>query len=150
MKKIILIAVLLFFKIIYSQEIGKTITVGGKVVEKKTAAALGLATITFINSLDGKSTAGSITDGKGNFSLKIAPGKYNIKAEFIGLESNTIENFDLQNDQILPTFLLDEIPTEVETVEIQAEKTTIEHKLDKRSLMWGVIWLQKAEMQLIF
>lgn len=132
MKKIIFITVLLFFKIIYSQEIGKTITVGGKVVEKKTAAALGLATITFINSLDGKSTAGSITDGKGNFSLKIAPGKYNIKAEFIGLESNTIENFDLQNDQILPTFLLDEIPTEVETVEIQAEKTTIEHKLDKK------------------
>lgn len=132
MQKIILIAVLLSFSAIYSQEIGKTITVSGKVIEKKTAAELEFATVTFINSLDGKSTAGSITDNKGNFSLKITPGKYTVKAEFIGLESSTIENFDLQNDQTLPTFLLDEIPTQLETVEIQAEKTTIEHKLDKK------------------
>lgn len=133
MQKIILfIAVLLSFTAIYSQEIGKTITVSGKVIEKKTAAELEFATVTFINSLDGKSTAGSITDSKGNFSLKITPGKYTIKAEFIGLESSTVENFDLQNDQVLPTFSLDEIPTQLETVEIQTEKTTIEHKLDKK------------------
>ncbi|MCY1495971.1 catecholate siderophore receptor CirA [compost metagenome] len=132
MKKIVFIAILLSFTTIYSQEIQKSITVSGKVIEKKTEAELEFATVTFINSLDGKSIAGSITDNKGNFSLKITPGKYNIKAEFIGLESSTIENFDLQNDQALQTFLLDEIPTQLETVEIQTEKTTIEHKLDKK------------------
>lgn len=48
------------------------------------------------------------------------------------MESSIIENIDLQADQVLPTFLLDEIPTQLETVEIQTEKTTIEHKLDKK------------------
>jgi outer membrane receptor protein involved in Fe transport len=132
MKKIVFIAILLSFTAIYSQEAQKTITVSGKVIEKKNAAVLEFATVTFINSTGGELVAGSITDDKGNFSLKIVPGKYHIKAEFIGLESSIIENVDLQTDQVLPTFLLDEIPTQLETVEIQAEKTTIEHKLDKK------------------
>jgi outer membrane receptor protein involved in Fe transport len=132
MKKIVFIAILLSFTALYSQEIQKAITVSGKVIEKKTAAALEFATVTFTNSPDGELIAGSITDDKGNFSLKIVPGKYHIKAEFIGLESSIIENIDLQADQVLPTFLLDEIPTQLETVEIQTEKTTIEHKLDKK------------------
>lgn len=132
MKKIVFITILLSFATIYSQEIQKSITVSGKVIEKKTATAIEFATITLINSSDGKVIVETITDGKGTYSLKITPGKYNIKAEFIGLESNTIENFDLQNDQVLQTFLLDEIPTQLETIEIQTEKTTIEHKLDKK------------------
>lgn len=104
MKKIVFIAILLSFTALYSQEIQKTITVSGKVIEKKTAVALEFATVTFTNSPGGESVAGSITDGKGNFSLKIVPGKYHIKAEFIGLESSIIENIDLQADQVLPTF----------------------------------------------
>ncbi|TPD73345.1 TonB-dependent receptor domain-containing protein [Flavobacterium microcysteis] len=132
MKKIFFIGILLSFTAIYSQEKQKTITISGKVIEKKTATALEFATITLINSLDGQSTAGTITDSKGNFSFKATTGKYTIKAEFIGLESSTLENFDLQNDQVLPTFMLEEAATQLETIEIQAEKTTIEHKLDKK------------------
>ena len=132
MKKIVFIAIFLSFTTIYSQEIQKSITVSGKVIEKKTATAIEFATITLINSSDGKVIVETITDGKGTYSLKITPGKYNIKAEFIGLESSTLENFDLQNDQVLPPFLLEEMPTQLETIEIQTEKTTIEHKLDKK------------------
>ncbi|MBA9075171.1 outer membrane receptor protein involved in Fe transport [Flavobacterium gossypii] len=132
MKKIVFIAIFLSFTTIYSQEIQKSITVSGKVIEKKTATAIEFATITLINSSDGKVIVETITDGKGTYSLKITPGKYNIKAEFIGLESSTLENFDLQNNQVLPPFLLEEMPTQLETIEIQTEKTTIEHKLDKK------------------
>jgi len=132
MKKIVFIAIFLSFTTIYSQEIQKSITVSGKVIEKKTATAIEFATITLINSSDGKVIVETITDGKGTYSLKITPGKYNIKAEFIGLESSTLENFDLQNSQVLPPFLLEEMPTQLETIEIQTEKTTIEHKLDKK------------------
>lgn len=132
MKKIVFITILLSFATIYSQEIQKSITVSGKVIEKKTASAIEFATITLINSSDGKVIVETITDGKGTYSLKITPGKYNIKAEFIGLESSTLENFDLQNNQVLPPFLLEEMPTQLETIEIQTEKTTIEHKLDKK------------------
>lgn len=132
MKKIVFITILLSFATIYSQEIQKSITVSGKVIEKKTATAIEFATITLINSSDGKVIVETITDGKGTYSLKITPGKYNIKAEFIGLESSTLENFDLQNNQVLPPFLLEETPTQLETIEIQTEKTTIEHKLDKK------------------
>lgn len=130
MKKIFSLLLFLSFTV-YSQT-QKTITVSGKAIEKKTAIALEFVTITFTNLSNDKLTTGTTTDSSGNFSLKIIPGRYTIKAEFIGSESSTIENIDLQNDQVLPTFLLEEISTQLETVEIQTEKTTIEHKLDKK------------------
>lgn len=130
MKKIFLLLIFLSFTV-YSQT-QKTITVSGKAIEKKTAIALEFVTVTFTNISNDKLTTGTTTDSSGNFSLKIIPGRYTIKAEFIGSESSTIENIDLQSDQVLPTFLLEEISTQLETVEIQTEKTTIEHKLDKK------------------
>lgn len=144
MKKILFIAIFLSFTTIYSQEIQKSITVSGKVIEKKTATAIEFATITLINSSDGKVIVETITDGKGTYSFKITSGKYNIKAEFIGLESSTLENFDLQNDQVLPPFLLEEMPTQLETIEIQTEKTTIEHKLDKKVFNVGTDLVSKG------
>lgn len=144
MKKIVFITILLSFTTIYSQEIQKSITISGKVIEKKTATAIEFATITLINSSDGKVIVETITDGKGTYSFKITSGKYNIKAEFIGLESSTLENFDLQNDQVLPPFLLEEIPTQLETIEIQTEKTTIEHKLDKKVFNVGTDLVSKG------
>lgn len=144
MKKIVFIAIFLSFTTIYSQEIQKSITVSGKVIEKKTATAIEFATITLINSSDGKVIVETITDGKGTYSFKITSGKYNIKAEFIGLESSTLENFDLQNDQVLPPFLLEEMSTQLETIEIQTEKTTIEHKLDKKVFNVGTDLVSKG------
>lgn len=132
MKKIVLLLVMISCAQIYAQEALKTITIYGKVVEKKSSTPLELATITFLNSSDNKIVAGTITDAKGNFSVKIAAGKYTIKVEFIGLKSILLENIDLQSNQTLSTLFLEEESTRLENVVIKPEKSTIEHKLDKK------------------
>ncbi|WP_310557144.1 outer membrane beta-barrel family protein [Flavobacterium sp.] len=132
MKKLLLIFALCFANLFFAQETPKSISISGKVIEKKSKIPLEFATITFLNSSDNKVITGAITDNKGNFIVNVIPGKYTVKIEFIGLKNESIENLDLQNNQILPTIYLEENATELEAVEIKVEKSTIEHKLDKK------------------
>lgn len=129
MKKFIIILIMGFSSIAAAQE---TVTIIGKVIEEKTASPLEFATITFQDPTDNKVVAGTITDDKGNFILKTIAGNYTVKVEFIGLKSIILSNRELRTNQTLPTFLLQETETELETVEIKVEKSTIEHKLDKK------------------
>ena len=121
-----------FYAQIWAQETTKMITVNGKVIEKKTNMGLEFATVTFQDPSNNKIISGTITDAKGNFSVKIAPGKYTLKVEFIGLKSMKLEGIHLQSNQTLSPFVLEEEFTQLENVEIKVEKSTIEHKLDKK------------------
>nr|WP_315203660.1 outer membrane beta-barrel family protein [uncultured Flavobacterium sp.] len=132
MKKILLFIALCLSNILFAQETTKILTIKGKVIEKKSNLLLEFATISVINSSDNKIITGTITDDKGNFTVKTSSGKYSIKVEFIGLKSVVLENIDLQTNQTIPTIYLEENTTQLETVEIKTEKSTIEHKLDKK------------------
>lgn len=132
MKKLIVLLIMNFGFNLFAQEVPKTVTITGKVVEKKSVSPLEFATITILNPTDNKIIAGTITDNKGNFTVKITPGNYTIKLEFIGLKSIILENTALLSNQTMPTFFVEDEPTQLETVEIKQQKTTIEHKLDKK------------------
>ncbi len=132
MKKLLLVFALCFANLFFGQETSKNISITGKVIEKKSNLPLEFATVTFINASDNKVITGAITDHKGSFMVYLNSGKYTLKIEFIGLKNESIENIDLQNNQMLPTIYLEENATELETVEIKVEKSTIEHKLDKK------------------
>lgn len=132
MKKYLLFIALCLYNILFAQETPKILTIKGKVIEKKSNLLLEFATISVINSSDNKIITGTITDDKGNFTVKTSSGKYSIKVEFIGLKSVVLENIDLQTNQTIPTIYLEENTTQLETVEIKTEKSTIEHKLDKK------------------
>ena len=129
MKNLILLFTLLFSSFLVAQE---TVTVSGNVIEKTSGTPLEFATVTLQNTADSKIITGTLTDSKGNFSVKTIAGNYTLKVEFISLKSTTIENLSLQNSQILPAIYLDEESIQLETVELKAEKSTIEHKLDKK------------------
>ncbi|UPT71415.1 MAG: TonB-dependent receptor [Flavobacterium sp. JAD_PAG50586_2] len=132
MKKLFTILIIGFSSILVAQEASKTVTINGKVIEKNTALPLEFATITFHNPSDNTIAAGTITDDKGNFTIKTNAGNYTIKVEFIGLKSIILSNKELLVNQIMPTFILEEEETALETVEIKVEKSSIEHKLDKK------------------
>lgn len=144
MKKLITLLIICFCSGLNAQETPKPITIYGKVVEKKSSTPLDFATITFLNAFDNKIVAGTITNEKGDFTVKIAPKKYTIKVEFIGLKSILLENINLQSNQTLPTFFLEEEITQLESVEIKLEKSTIEHKLDKKIFNVGNDLLSKG------
>lgn len=132
MKKLLLLIIICFTNLVFGQGTQKLVTISGKVIEKKSNTSLEFATITFQNQTDKKIITGSITDNNGKFVVKTNSGKYTIKVEFISLKSIILENVDIQNNQTLPIFILEEEVTQLENVEIKVEKSTIEHKLDKK------------------
>lgn len=132
MKKLILLFLISLCLNLVAQENTKTIRITGKVIEKKTNTALEFATITVQSVSDKKLLTGAITNNKGIFEIQVIPGKYIIKAEFIGLKSIVMDTLNLQANQTLTTFDLEEDAKLLEAIEVKADKTSIEYKLDKK------------------
>lgn len=116
----------------HAQENIKTISINGKIKDKKNGSALEFATVTFQNLSDKKIITGAITNEKGKFTINTIPGVYSIKVDFIGLKSYTSDSIRFNGNTDLPDISLEEDAKLLEAVDVAVEKTTIEHKLDKK------------------
>lgn len=128
-------AILLFTSLLnYSQEINpvKKIKISGKIIEKASNQPLEYATIAFINIENAKLTTGGITDAKGEFSVDITPGTYNIKAEFISFKPLEINQRKFSQSTNIGTISLLDDSTQLNEVVVRSEKTTLDIKLDKK------------------
>lgn len=128
-------AILLFTSLLnYSQEINpvKKIKISGKIIEKASNQPLEYATIAFINIENAKLTTGGITDAKGEFSVDIIPGTYNIKAEFISFKPLEINQKKFSQSTNIGTISLLDDSTQLNEVVVRSEKTTLDIKLDKK------------------
>lgn len=114
--------------------LAKKIKITGIVVEKVSKQPLEYATITFINPKNPKAYAGGITNTKGEFDIDINPGVYDIKIEFISFKSTEIKQKSLQENTNLGQISLEEDAAQLNEVVVRSEKTTVEIKLDKKSL----------------
>ncbi|MFC6877979.1 TonB-dependent receptor domain-containing protein [Flavobacterium myungsuense] len=110
----------------------KTINIKGIVIEKVSKQPLEYATITFLNTSNLKTIAGGITNNKGEFTIATVPGVYTIKIEFISFRPTEIINKKLSENTNLGIIVLEEDATQLNQVEIRAEKSTVEIKLDKK------------------
>ncbi|WP_333600990.1 TonB-dependent receptor domain-containing protein [Flavobacterium sp.] len=108
------------------------ITITGKVIEKTSQLPLEYATITLKNSKNPKLIFGGITDNKGDYSVEITPGTYDITLEFISFKPTVIKQKQLTETSSLGTIGLEEDATQLNEVVVRAEKTTVEIKLDKK------------------
>ncbi|WP_397362851.1 TonB-dependent receptor domain-containing protein [Olleya sp. R77988] len=110
----------------------KTITVKGQVLEKDSNTPLEYATIVFKNTKNSSEINGGITDAKGNYSIDIKTGTYSISFEYIGFKTEVIQNQTISKNQTLNTTYLSIDAEALDEVEIIAEKTTVEIRLDKK------------------
>ena len=104
----------------------------GKVVDKTTQQPLEYATITILDTKTNKVLQGGITNGNGAFSVEIEKGVYIIKVEFISFESYVLKAVSITENKNLGTINLTEDLEALSEVEIIAEKSTVELKLDKK------------------
>ena len=120
--------------IFFSQEKQATrkVTVTGKIIEKESNLPLEYTTISLINNATNKITAGGITDAKGNFSFDTNPGNFTVKIEFISFKPLEIKDTKITENTNLGTISLQSDATQLQQVEIRAEKTIVEIKLDKK------------------
>lgn len=108
------------------------IAITGKIIEKTSKLPLEYATVTFKNTKNPKQIYGGITDNKGDYSVDVTPGTYEITLEFISFKPTVIAQKQLSQATNLGTTSLEEDATQLNEVVIRAEKTTVEIKLDKK------------------
>jgi outer membrane receptor for ferrienterochelin and colicins len=108
------------------------ITITGKIIEKTSKLPLEYATVTFRNNKNPKAVFGGITDNKGDYSVEVIPGTYDITFEFISFKPTVISRRQLAEATNLGTTPLEEDATQLNEVVVRAEKTTVEIKLDKK------------------
>ncbi|MAX69782.1 MAG: TonB-dependent receptor [Flavobacteriaceae bacterium] len=120
---------LLVFNFSFSQ---KDVTVKGTVVEQGSNYPLEYATITFTSKSDNKTVTGGITDNEGKFNVDLESGVYDIAVEYISYKTKNYYNKTISEDINLGTVALDLDIESLDEVEIVAESTTVEIKLDKK------------------
>lgn len=108
------------------------VSITGKIVEKTSKLPLEYATVTFKNTKNPKQIFGGITDNKGDYTVDVIPGVYDITLEFISFKPTAITQKQLNQATNLGTTSLEEDATQLNEVVIRAEKTTVEIKLDKK------------------
>lgn len=134
MSKNVLILVTFILSHAYSmaQNGGDSITVSGKIIEAETNQPLEYATISFISRAENKIIGGGISDFQGEFRIKTTPGVYDIQIEYFSFEAVTKSNINLKQDTNFGTFKMKADLQALDAVDIIAEKTTVEIKLDKK------------------
>ena len=107
------------------------ISLSGKVVETNTKQALEYATIVLTHTKS-KRVTGGVTDTQGNFTIEIPKGSYEVKIEFIGFKTKNLSTKQFSENTNLGTITLSEDTETLEEVEVIAEKSTVEIRLDKK------------------
>ena len=135
MKRIVII---IFFAIIsinsYAQQRGNRlsqVSVSGKVIDTETKQTLEYATVIF-TPLKGNNITGGITNSKGEFNIQVTKGTYTISVEFISFKTKTLKNQVINADFNLGNIFLEINAEALNEIEIVAEKSTVEIRLDKK------------------
>lgn len=136
MRNLILSALLLVTSITVFGQQGNPqrakITITGKITEKTSKLPLEYATVTFKNSKNPKAVFGGITDNKGDYSVEVTAGTYDITFEFISFKPTVISGKQLNENSNLGSTALEEDAQQLQEVVVRAEKSTVEIKLDKK------------------
>tara|TARA_B100000900_G_scaffold68048_1_gene53324 strand:+ start:41182 stop:43527 length:2346 start_codon:yes stop_codon:yes gene_type:complete len=90
------------------------------------------ATITLLDPLDSSVITGGITDNSGQFSVSAKKGNYNVLIEFISFKNVILNNVELNNNLNLGKIQLELDYESLDEVEIIAEETSVEIRLDKK------------------
>ena len=135
-KQLILLFALLFLNLIHSQSYNyntpKEFTISGIISSLDDDELLEYATITLLDPKNSNVITGGITDSSGKFSIPAKKGNYNILIEFISFKNITLNDIELNNNVDLGNIQLELDYQSLGEVEIIAEETTVEVKLDKK------------------
>ncbi|MGB0981318.1 MAG: TonB-dependent receptor domain-containing protein [Winogradskyella sp.] len=110
----------------------KDVKVEGTVLENDSKIPLEYATITFTTQPNNKIITGGITDAKGHFNIAVPAGIYNISVEYISYKTKKYTNKAISGNINLGTISLALDVESLDEVEIIAERTTVDIKLDKK------------------
>ena len=136
LKTILFLPIYLFSILIYSQSYSynenKEFIVSGKVTNSENSEPLEYATITILDPKDNNVITGGLSDETGNFRISTKKGIYNVLIEYMSFKNKTLENINVYNDLSLGEVQLELNYESLGEVEIIAEETSVEIRLDKK------------------
>lgn len=106
--------------------------VSGNILEKESQLSIEYATVAFFSTTENKIIGGGITDSEGNFSIEIPKGIYDISFEYFSLMTVIKPNYNLDQNTDFGVIQLEADFQTLEVVDLIAEKTSVEIKLDKK------------------
>ena len=144
MKKVALLFALLFCGVLFSNESDPTDlkngSVKGRVIDKTLQQPVAYAAVVIINPENNGTVTGGITQEDGNFEIKKLPeGSFRFEVQFIGYKtySRAIDVTKGNKDINLGIITLEEEAEELTGVDVVAERTTIEQKIDRKVINVG-------------
>ena len=108
------------------------INLSGKVIDQETQQPLEYATITLKSARFPDRLQGGITNEEGIFNFENFPGRYTVTTEYISFEKDIKEGVVLRESKDLGTIALGMEVNSLNEVELVAERTEVEIRLDKR------------------
>lgn len=135
MKKLLLVVFVFSFTTLIAQRPQgqrPIIKVTGKVIDKDTGEPLEYATLVLQSVRNPKQVTGGITNPDGIFEVETQAGMYNIAVEYISYKTYKKERQLLRTDTDLGNIILAIDVEQLAEVEVIAEKTTVELRLDKK------------------
>ena len=106
--------------------------VSGNILEKESQLSIEYATVAFFSTTENKIIGGGITYSEGNFSIEIPKGIYDISFEYFSLMTVIKPNYNLDQNTDFGVIQLEADFQTLEVVDLIAEKTSVEIKLDKK------------------
>src|SRR5690554_7300011 len=110
----------------------QSVKISGKVSEKNTGLPLEYSIIYIKNTQNPSAVYGGTTDEQGSFSISVPKGNYDIKIDFLSYKPVEFFNRSVQENINLGNIALEEDSQMIEGIEIIAERSTVEMRLDKR------------------
>lgn len=134
MKKLFLFAVLSAPFLLGAQrpQNQKTIKITGTVLDQSSQQPLEFATLVLQSVQNPQNITGGITDEKGRFSVEAAPGIFDISIEYISYITYKKEKQVIRDNVDLGIITLSPDIEQLNEVDVIAERTTVELRLDKK------------------
>ena len=141
MQKFFSLFLILFSISLFSQQTGGNINnqfqnmvfnVSGLVSDSDTDEPLEYATISIKNKRTPDKVFGGLTGIDGKFSVEVPPGMYQIIIDYISFETYSNDNLIVRGNTDLGKISLNIDVSVLEEVEVRAERTQVEIRLDKK------------------
>jgi len=114
------------------------ITVAGQIVDKSSGEPIPFATVLIQDAETNQNITGTSSDFDGNFTVKVEAVNFWVEVSFIGFENVEITDIPVNGRTAdLGEIALDKVNTVLDEVELRAEKSTTEFKLDRRVVNVG-------------
>ncbi len=108
------------------------IKITGTIVDKDSGQPLEYATLVLQRVRNPEQVTGGITDANGRFEVETTPGMFNISVEYLTYTTYRKENQLLRTTTNLGVIAMAPDLEQLEEVDVVAERTTVELRLDKK------------------